>query len=353
MPTGPHLTPVSLTVGLGGETMQQNHGVHRNHAGFTLVELLVVIAIIGTLVSLLLPAVQAARESARRTTCSNRLKQLSLALHNHHSAKNAFPAGAKSKDLVVTGNSTCFTKADGTAGTTASDPLAPWSVMLLPFNEDQARYDSYDLSKSFATTWSDQTAGNIAKQFKPNANFQCPSDPLSRSGVCNTNFLACMGGGTGTMGTGSSDYVCTTGRGGFYQNGIFYNNSQTKLKDLTDGSMYVVLLGETIYVSHTDYTVQQAYASWDSTYRAYTGAQGPAATCATERGINSSTLNPTTSGYSTIAATTSNTFGSQHMGGAQFAFADGAVRFIGDSISLTIYRTLGQRASSQLKQFDQ
>ena len=328
--------------------MQQKRGVGRIPAGFTLVELLVVIAIIGILVGLLLPAVQAARESARRATCSNRLKQLSLALHNHHSAKNAFPAGAKS-NLVVTSSTTCFMKADGTAGTIASDSFAPWSVMLLPFNDEQSRYDSYDMTKTFGTCKTDTTAGNSAKQFQPNANFQCPSDPLSRSGVCNTNYLACMGGGTG-----SSDFVCSMGgRGGFYQNGIFYNNSQTKLKDLTDGSMYVVLLGETIYVSHTDYITQQAFASWDSTYRAYTGSQGPAATCATEKGINSSTLSPTTVSYSTIAATTSNTFGSQHMGGAQFAFADGAVRFIGESISLTIYRNLGQRASSQPKQFDQ
>lgn len=322
-------------------------GHNRDAAGFTLVELLAVIAIIGTLVGLLLPAVQAARESARRITCGNRLKQLSLALHNHHSAMNAFPAGAKSMDLVVTGTSTCFTKADGTAGTVASNQFAPWSVILLPFNEDQARYDSYDQTKTFATCKTDSTAGNSAKQFLPNANFQCPSDPLSRSGVCNTNYLACMGGGAG-----AGDYVCTTGRGGFYQNGVFYNNSQTTLKDLTDGSTYVLLLGETIYVSHPDYTVQQAFASWDSSYRAYALAQGPASTCATEKGINSSTLSPATVGYSSIAATTSNTFGSRHTGGAQFAFADGAVRFISESISLTIYRRLGQRASSQSKQFD-
>ena len=328
--------------------MHQNRGTDRIPEGFTLVELLVVIAIIGTLVGLLLPAVQAARESARRATCSNRLKQMALALHNHHSAKNAFPAGAKSKDLVVTGNSTCFTKADGTGPTIASDSLAPWSVMLLPFNEDQPRYDSYDQTKTFGVCKVDATAGNFNKQFQPNSNFQCPSDPLSRSGVCNTNYLACMGGGSG-----SSDFVCEVGgRGGFYQNGIFYNNSQTKMKDLTDGSMYVLLVGETIYVSHTDYTTQQAFASWDSSYRAYSGAQGPAATCATEKGINSSTLNPTTSGYSTIAATTTNTFGSQHQGGAQFAFADGAVRFISESISLTVYRNLGKRASAQLKQFE-
>ena len=333
--------------------MHQRRGIDRIPVGFTLVELLVVIAIIGTLVGLLLPAVQAARESARRATCSNRLKQLSLALHNHHSAKNAFPAGAKSNSLVVT-STTCFTKADTTPGTTASDTLAPWSVMLLPFNEDQSRYDSYDMSKTFGACKADTTAGNYAKQFQPNSNFQCPSDPLSRSGVCNTNYLACMGGGNGTAGSGSSDYVCNNGRGGFYQNGIFYNNSQTKLKDLTDGSMYVVLLGETIYVAHQDYVAQQVFASWDSTYRAAgAGYEGPAATCATEQGINSSTQNPTTTAYGTIAPITSNTFGSQHKGGAQFAFADGAVKFISESISLTIYRNLGQRASGQLKQFDQ
>src|SRR5947207_3585508 len=95
----------------------------RSTRGFTLVELLVVIAIIGVLVALLLPAVQAAREAARRSQCSNNLKQLSLALHNYEAVHNTFPpAGIDSNQMS-------------------------WTVLLLPFFEQQALYDQFNFNK--------------------------------------------------------------------------------------------------------------------------------------------------------------------------------------------------------------
>ncbi|MCL2745188.1 MAG: DUF1559 domain-containing protein, partial [Planctomycetaceae bacterium] len=106
---------------------------HKN--GFTLVELLVVIAIIGVLIALLLPAVQAAREAARRMTCSNHLKQYALALHNYHDVNvNAFPAGR--------GGPTTPEAANKTADT---DPHHCWGALLYvaPFMEQQARFDAY------------------------------------------------------------------------------------------------------------------------------------------------------------------------------------------------------------------
>jgi prepilin-type N-terminal cleavage/methylation domain-containing protein len=98
--------------------------------GFTLVELLVVIAIIGTLVGLLLPAVQTARESARRTACSNKLKQLGLAMHNHHDAKKTLPAtnNALSSDATVWG----------------AVPYKTWFIDVMPFLEEATVYDRYD-----------------------------------------------------------------------------------------------------------------------------------------------------------------------------------------------------------------
>src|SRR5947199_6053705 len=93
--------------------------------GFTLVELLVVIAIIGVLVALLLPAVQQARESARRMSCQNNIKQLGIALHNHHDTKNTFPTGALNTGINGT---PCYTT---------------WTIEILPFMEQQALYQQY------------------------------------------------------------------------------------------------------------------------------------------------------------------------------------------------------------------
>src|SRR5438067_13078670 len=98
---------------------------------FTLVELLVVIAIIGVLVALLLPAVQSARESARRMSCMNNLKQTGIALHNHHDSYGTFPAGG------VTNGTCCSTQSGAT-----------WTIYILPFIEQQTLYDKYDFTQT-------------------------------------------------------------------------------------------------------------------------------------------------------------------------------------------------------------
>ncbi len=131
--------------------------------GFTLVELLVVIAIIGILIALLLPAVQAAREAARRMHCANNLKQIGLALLNYESQHGVFPPGG------VTKTTTC-----NLSGSEADDSMAPWTVVILPFLEDMARYKEYDLRAAFAPTYRITGATNYSKQFKPNAKFECP-----------------------------------------------------------------------------------------------------------------------------------------------------------------------------------
>jgi len=102
-------------------------------AGFTLIELLVVIAIIAILIALLLPAVQQAREAARRSTCKNKMKQLGLALHNYHETHKTFPPGSIS-------NSTTFDPNDSSwCNTPSAVPLAPWTVMVLPFIDEAPR----------------------------------------------------------------------------------------------------------------------------------------------------------------------------------------------------------------------
>lgn len=110
--------------------------------GFTLVELLVVITIIGILISLLLPAVQSAREAARRLQCSNNLKQLALALHNYTSALRVFPPGHIS-EVQATGTKWCYTH--------EVNHGAPWTVLVLPYLEEKARYDEFDFSRNFTS----------------------------------------------------------------------------------------------------------------------------------------------------------------------------------------------------------
>ena len=126
--------------------------------GFTLVELLVVIAIIGILIALLLPAVQAAREAARRIQCNNKLKQIGLALLNYESTHGMFPAGG------ITKTTTCNMAAPNWTDT----GMASWTIVILPYMEEQARYDQYDLSGTFAPTHRITGADNFGKQFEQN-----------------------------------------------------------------------------------------------------------------------------------------------------------------------------------------
>ncbi|MCA9162317.1 MAG: DUF1559 domain-containing protein, partial [Planctomycetales bacterium] len=132
----------------------------RQHA-FTLVELLVVIAIIGVLVAMLLPAVQAAREAARRSSCSNNMKQLGLALHNYHDTYKALPAGAWMFNAAGAGSTSC---------TTGNGRRAPWTVSILPFIEQNNIYDKVDFTKSW-----DNGVHSALRTTHIEA-FKCPSD---------------------------------------------------------------------------------------------------------------------------------------------------------------------------------
>ncbi|MFM8494975.1 MAG: DUF1559 domain-containing protein [Planctomycetia bacterium] len=323
--------------------------MHRR--GFTLVELLVVIAIIGILIALLLPGVQAARESSRRASCSNKLRQLALGMHSYHSARGSFPAGG------VTKNTNPYSPSDCLNGSPTSDCGPPWSVLILPFSDGQGQYDLYAIDQPFAPMSSDISATNFPKQFKPNANYQCPSDKNSRGNACNTNYFACQGGGPETLQTGSAaGFACQSQAGRvFYDNGIFYNNSKIRTKDIADGTSHVALIGETKYAHHQDWTTAsraqfppsgRPHMSWDSALRAYPGSQFSIALglCSTTNGINSLLTDPA---VQENLAKPASTFGSNHPGGAMFATADGATVLVSESIDLALYRRFGQRSSGQ------
>ncbi len=192
-------------------------------AAFTLVELLVVIAIIGVLVGLLLPAVQAARESARRTSCVNHLRQLGVAAQNHHDAKGGLPSGADSKAWPSTPNNAWT--------------FYRWSSLahLTPYLEEANALGLLDLSIPLYANTFDVTPQNKPGVAQVVPLFLCPSDlgHVVAPGFGPTNYVACSGTGAG-------------GGTPFDTDGIFYVNSRTRLAEITDGTSHTALMSESI-----------------------------------------------------------------------------------------------------------
>jgi prepilin-type N-terminal cleavage/methylation domain-containing protein/prepilin-type processing-associated H-X9-DG protein len=225
----------------------QSRGLNR--IGFTLVELLVVIAIIGILIALLLPAVQAAREAARRAQCVNSMKQIGLALFNYESAKKAFPQGRMLPDWSVRGTES--SNVSSYTGVAENDPntktgfYSP-SIWLLPFMEEKGLYDQmrFDLP---LTTLMEKPIGtfNVNVNYPVFASaagiFICPSDPNTGIIISENNYRYNFGGSTPYQGweksgTPMGPYASTpkpiTVTGG---NGAFTIGKALKVKDFPDG----------------------------------------------------------------------------------------------------------------------
>jgi prepilin-type N-terminal cleavage/methylation domain-containing protein/prepilin-type processing-associated H-X9-DG protein len=206
-----------------------------NRRGFTLIELLVVIAIIGVLISLLLPAVQASRESARRLQCQNNLKQIGLGFHNFASAYNG----------QIPSNSTLFRNPTATSwplyGLTS--PYGSWSTEILPYLENNNLFVQYDPKKD----WWDSTGNNATVASFKNAMYLCPSAPNPDRVMITTNSDGY------TFNARPSDYV---GVGGmydtaageaYYHRGVLQakvSGSRTRFADITDGLSNTVCIVE-------------------------------------------------------------------------------------------------------------
>jgi len=322
--------------------------------GFTLVELLVVIAIIGVLVALLLPAVQAAREAARRTECANKLKQLGLALHNYHDRDGAFPPAYIQPDTSNAQNHV----------------MLAWGVRILPYIEQNALYQRMrtNLGRSKATIDND-----VKLELD---SFRCPSDDHAKGlasyndasftdasncdnttytntqdcednggswtteydGQLNAHGFSGMASYVGSYGTRSSTAANVSG------NGVLYNSSFLSMAHITDGTANTFLVGERY--------AKRGHSAWAATHW--------------EKSLPSKNGNgkfdnqtPTTAQSGRYVTASCNVapnkdaqygFSSNHPGIAQIVMADASVHTIPETINSQIYQRLAQRNDGNVVQ---
>lgn len=306
--------------------------------GFTLVELLVVIAIIGVLIGLLLPAVQSARESGRRTACLNNIKQLSLAMIAFEVAKKHFPPAA------TTNLTTCSSSTAPLVMTSSTYVGPPWTVLLLPYLEQQPQYDVYDIDGTFAWAPDAAWADNVSMQFLTrNSAFECPSFGTRPSGDTWSNYNACSGGGpAGKAICHAGCCECRT----FFENGIVFNSSQIGFQHLVDGSSKTAILVETrncLTKSAAQGTSNHdKYQGWDSALRPSGGGNLslPLLTAALSNPMNGTVANGDW-------CHRINEGSSMHPGGCHIAMADGSVSFVNQDLAEPIYQAMGARDDGQ------
>jgi prepilin-type N-terminal cleavage/methylation domain-containing protein len=314
----------------------------RNRRAFTLIELLVVIAIIGILIGLLLPAVQKARDAANRTKCLNNLHQIGVALHTYHETFQKLPPGAQGAVLPSPnppGNMNTI------MGTT-------WLVFILPQMEQQGIYNQYN----FTLPYNNAANLNVGNFQVP--NYYCPSGAKDRSGNgaevgldgqrnFSTHYFGVMGpsnrtdpslntykgvtysyrvGSAATNGAWAHKGMLTHVQG---PGTSISSNYYVRLTDVLDGTSSTLMVGEASQsIPATPPGIVNHYRSW---VRGNNGGSG--ATRNVTYPINSTFYNGTDN-FNDIS------FGSNHVGGTDFAMGDGSARFVSESIDLSLFKAL-------------
>jgi prepilin-type N-terminal cleavage/methylation domain-containing protein len=298
----------------------------KERGGFTLVELLVVIAIIGVLIALLLPAVQAAREAARRTQCENNLRNLAIALQNYHGAKNQLPTSVSPWGEGPNPVSSLSGKG--------------WILNLLPFLELQSLYGEFKSKLGFEGKMTSgqgiaraTLAGTMATQLPV---LQCPSDPSAliistqqyqweNRSVALTSYKGVIG--DTRMGSGSSIHQGTQPdcHNSIGCSGLFYRNDYQEpvtFKSITDGLSNTFMVGEDMPLHNFHSTA--FYSNGD-----YASCHAP---------LNYKPHPPTPIEWYNVMS-----FRSEHPGGAHFAIADASVHFVSEGVDYFLYRALSTR----------
>jgi prepilin-type N-terminal cleavage/methylation domain-containing protein/prepilin-type processing-associated H-X9-DG protein len=322
--------------------------IRRKKRGFTLIELLVVIAIIAVLVSLLLPAVQQAREAARRTECRNNLKQIGLALHNYHSAVQCYPPG-----YVDLNNNPNLTP-DNDQG-----PGWGWATFLLPYMDQANIYNQIKFNQNVGVGSNVQVCQTTIQAF------QCPSDGDQRAfhvyditlsapiaTVAHSNYVACNGwqecfngaGGNPQAGKGTDGLAGTFGQAGV---GMFWRNSKMTAAKVLDGLSNTIAAGER--------SSNHAPATWTGAVPGgqcpawmavqppspYAPPPGPAYDNADfGEAFVLAHCNATHLPNADFPVFDPDTFYSFHTGGCHFLFGDGSVRFISSFVNGQTYQAL-------------
>jgi prepilin-type processing-associated H-X9-DG protein len=294
----------------------------------------VVITIIGILIALLLPAVQAAREAARRMQCSNNFKQVGLALHNYHTTVGCFPPG--------------MFRPEG-QGKYANVPYYfGWGAYLLPYMEQQSLYDQYTFNQPAAVNMdaSGVPGKNGAITATKLSCYLCPSDPTSGEGSWVSPGL----NPTPTPQCGMTDICAVSDSTQYYDSdgypqnypindGIFGANQSCRMADIKDGASNTFMIGE-VAGAGTGVYASRVWGTWDI------GDMGD--------GINGITTVP---GGATPTATASNGyvtrcgFSSYHAGGANFGLADGSATFISQNTANAILKALTTRDGMSLRNY--
>jgi prepilin-type N-terminal cleavage/methylation domain-containing protein len=283
---------------------------NRQLHGFTLIELLVVIVIIAMLIALLLPAVQQAREAARRAQCKNHLMQLGLALHNYHSAHGVLPPGSV--------NETGPVRNDG------KGYQFGWIPQVLPFLDEGNLYRAFDFSLSVH----DPAQKTALKHLPP--LLHCPSSATQA-----LSYAGCHHDAEAPIDVDN--------------NGVLFLNSSVRLRDITDGRAYTILVGESIPTTSVLWAAGTS-ASLRNTGEAMERYDWSAIVQAQVEAEQQAEQEPPAELTPEQAAALLQVggFGSAHEGGAHFCLADGAIRFISSNVDRNVFRRLGNRHDGEL-----